>query len=112
MNNSFIATIAFAILAIGAAILANLVVLVFTASQWHVWGVLLGILAAGAAYASQMNFTSAAISFEAWQVSGVAQSLSSDFTAYTRGETVGRWLQFVSLGAVLASLICFRTGMA
>lgn len=112
MNLSFLATIAFAILAIAAAILANLVVLVFTASQWHVWGVLFGIFAAGAAYASQMNFTQAAVSFEAWQVSGIAQSLSPEFTAYTRGETIGRWLQFVSLGAVLASLICFRTGMA
>lgn len=43
MNLSFLATIAFAILVIVGAFLANLVVLVFTNSQWHVSCVLLAI---------------------------------------------------------------------
>lgn len=61
MPLSFLATIIFAVLVIAGSFIANLVVLVFTNSQWHVSGVILAIVAAAASYWAQHNFTAAAL---------------------------------------------------
>ena len=55
MNTSFLATILFALLAIGALFVANLVVLVFTASQWHVSGALLAIASGARRLFARLN---------------------------------------------------------
>lgn len=57
MNLSFLATIAFALLALFCAFLANLLALVFTDSLANVWGVMAAITAMGASYGGQYFFT-------------------------------------------------------
>lgn len=100
MTHSFIATIAFALLALGGLLLANLVVLVFTGSQWHVWGVVAAILAAFVSYWAQHKFTMAALYRDAGlTVAAEAAEMAG-----------GKWqLGAVSCGAV--ALVFFIAGM-
>ena len=112
MNLSFLATILFALLAIGALFVANLVVLVFTTSQWHVSGALLAIASAAASYWAQAKFTMARISREAieqtvHQVNREALALAAD-----KAEGIGTIFQFTAIGLAAGAAACFWIGMA
>ena len=112
MNTSFLATILFAIAAMVGIFLANLVVLVYTASQWHVSGVLLAIAALGASYWAQAKFTMSAISREAieqavHQVNREALALAAD-----KAEGIGTIFQFTAIGLAAGAAACFWIGMA
>ena len=105
METTFIATIAFALLALAGVFLANLAVLLFTASPWHVWGVIAAILAAAFSYWSQHSFTQ---SF-ALIVDHPTAYLTMD--AFQRFEAVGRAFQLLGIVAFTASVVCFWLGM-
>lgn len=109
MNLSFAATIAFAMLVIVGAFLANLVVLVFTASQWHVSGVVLAIVAAAGSYWAQHNFTSAAYALAQHQAAGPV--IRDFFAQYERGQALGLAFQIVAIVCLTASVACFWLGM-
>ena len=108
MNVSFIATIAFAALVIIGAFLANLTVLIFTNSQWHVSGVILSLLAAAASYWAQHHFTQAAYALHELSL---APALTGYATAATNADELGRWFQIGGIAALVASIVCFWLGM-
>lgn len=108
MNLSFLATMAFAILVIVGAFLANLVVLVFTNSQWHVSGVVLSILAAAASYWAQHNFTASAGYAQELLVS---PGLTGLHAAADRDESLGVAFQYVAIACLVASVASFWLGM-
>lgn len=113
MSHSFLATIAFAILVIVGSFLANLVVLVFTSSQWHVSGVVLAIAAAAASYWAQNSFTVAGYSREAihqlpTMTAGAIQAANE---AAVRSESFGNLFQLVAIAFLVASVACFWLGM-
>lgn len=107
IRESFLATIGFGMLAIAGAFVANLAVLIFTASQWHVGGVLLAIAAAGAAYWAQHKFTMAAIYRET--ADGIYASANT--VAAERAELWGTGFQLAALCLVVAAMVCFWLGM-
>lgn len=109
MAQSFLATIAFAILAIVFAFLANLVVLVFTNSQWHVSGVILSILAAAFSYWAQHNFTAA--SYALAEHRQALPVITDAFAQYERAEALGRLFQYPAIGLLVASVVCFWMGL-
>lgn len=108
MKLSFLATIAFAILVIAGAFIANLVVLVFTNSQWHVSGVVLSIMAAAASYWAQHNFTASA---------GYRQELLTSpgltglHAAADRAESLGVGFQYLAIALLVAAVACFWLGV-
>jgi hypothetical protein len=107
IRESFLATIGFGMLAVAGAFVANLAVLIFTASQWHVGGVLLAIAAAGAAYWGQAKFTMAAIyRQDATEATLVAYTAAAD-----KAEMWGTGMQLLALLLVVFSLVCFWLGM-
>ncbi|WGH28237.1 hypothetical protein 10KY502B_gene0037 [Xanthomonas phage 10KY502B] len=108
MNLSFLATIAFAILVIVGAFLANLVVLVFTNSQWHVSGVVLSIMAAAASYWAQHNFTASA---GYTQDVLVNPGLTGLHAAADRAEALGVGFQYLAIGLLVAAVVCFWLGL-
>lgn len=108
MNLSFIATIVFAALTIAGVFLANLVVLVFTSSQWHVSGVLAAIGAAAASYWAQHHFTAATVARHQLLV---MPSLTGYQAAADRAEGYGVIFQLVAIGLLAASAGCFWIGM-
>lgn len=112
MNLSFLATILFALLAIAGAFIANLVVLVFTNSQWHLSGVILAIVAAAFSYWSQHCFTAAGYAREAAE--GATQfsvRFQSAVESMERSEAFGVALQYGALTAIVASVACLWLGM-
>lgn len=109
MNLSFLATILFGLLAIAAAFLANLVVLVFTASQWHVAGVLLAIAAAAASYWAQNQYTVAGYARDTLAAPGAALQAATE--AMNRAEGLGQAFQLLAVVLVVGSLVCFWVGM-
>lgn len=108
MPLSFIATIAFALLVIAGSFIANLVVLVFTNSQWHVSGVIAAIIAAAASYWAQHNFTAAAGYREELLVS---PSLNGLAAAADRAESLGVGFQYLAIALLAGSVACFWLGM-
>ena len=112
MNLSFLATILFALLAIGALFVANLVVLVFTASQWHVSGALLAIASAAASYWAQAKFTMAAIGREAIEQAAHQVNREAMTIAVDKAEAIGTAFQFAAIGLAVAGAACFWIGMA
>lgn len=108
MNMSFLANIAFTILVIVGAFLANLVVLVFTNSQWHVSGVLLAIVAAAASYWAQHNYTAAAI---AEQQLLVTPGLTAYQGIADKAEGFGQVFQLVAIACLVGPAACFWLGM-
>lgn len=99
MNQSFIACILFALLAIGGSLLANLTVLVFTASQWHVTGVVLALIAAGSSYWAQHYYTIGATIHAA------------DAMGLERTEHLGLVFQLIAIACIAGSVACFWLGM-
>ena len=100
MTSSFAATVAFGVLGLFSLLAANLVVLVFTGSRWHVWGCVAAILAAGAAYWAQHLYTSAAISREHGH--GLAAGAAEQW---------GGYCQLAAVIICAAALVCFVLGM-
>lgn len=111
MNQSFIATIMFAALAIAGTFLANLVVLVFTASQWHVSGVVLAIIAAGATYWAQHSFTQAGYYRAEFDLPATADRLQALGESMDRAEAFGVAFQYLAIALIAASVACFWLGM-
>lgn len=117
MAQSFLATIAFAILVIVGSFLANLVVLVFTNSQWHVSGVLLAIAAAAASYWAQHNFTAAEYGrdtlqeMQVTQLTNIAANVQASAEAISRAESFGVLFQYVAIALLVSSLVCFWAGL-
>lgn len=110
MNLSFLATIVFATLVLAGTFLANLVVLVFTNSQWHASGVVLSIMAAAASYWAQSQFTVAGLMRDdnAAAVSIQAMHLASTID---RTEGCGNAFQFVAIALLVGALACFWLGL-
>lgn len=110
MQQSFIATIAFALMVIAGAFLANLIVLVYTSSQWHVSGVLLAGAAAAMAYWGQHQFTaSAGYSIEHAQQG--ASALGDLAMRADSAEFRGMVFQVLGIACTVASYVCFWAGM-
>lgn len=112
MNLSFLATIAFACLALLGALLANLIVLVFTGSQWHVHGVLAAILAAGASYWAQNQYTAGAIAWTDAQTSIHQVNRDALLIAAEKAQGWGSIFRALAFVLLIASLACFWLGMA
>jgi len=115
MPFSFLATIAFAILVIAGSFIANLVVLVFSNSQWHVSGVIAAIVGAAASYWAQHHFTAAEYArdtLRASQVSQIATAANQATTeAISRAESFGVLFQYVAIAFIVASVVCFWMGL-
>lgn len=109
MNLSFAATILYAVLVICGAFVANLVVLIFTNSQWHVSGVVLAIAAAASSYWAQHNFTASAVALAQHQAATVVSA--NYFEAHQRAEALGVGFQYVAIGCLVASVTCFWLGL-
>lgn len=105
MNLSFIATIGFAYLAIFLTFTANLTVLVYTASRWHVAGVALAIVAAGASYWAQNLYTVAGYHREN------DSPLSNLGTAADKCEAWGSAVQVLAVVLIVLSVAGFVKGM-
>lgn len=105
MRESFLASIAFALLALFTVSAANLLAYLFTASPAHKTGAVVGILAMAVSYASQGLFTEAA----GWlahhwhcQTPGYAGPENPDaWRLYERRERAGHLLRIAA--ALLAS---------
>lgn len=108
MPLSFLATILFAVLVICGSFIANLVVLVFTNSQWHVSGVILAVGAAAASYWAQHNFTAAAGYREELADNPGLNALAA---MADRAEGLGVLFQYPAIGFLVASVVCFWLGM-
>lgn len=108
MPLSFLATIAFAILVIAGSFIANLVVLVFTNSQWHMSGVIAAIVAAAASYWAQHNFTAAAGYRDELLASPALTGLAA---AADRAEALGIGFQYVAIALLTGSVACFWLGL-
>lgn len=101
MSASFLATIAFAIVALGMIFLANLVALVFTGSQWHVAGVVCPVLSAAGSYWAQHLYTQAAIA-----------RAEAGFPAVIQAMEVGGYrCQLVAVVVAAAGVVAFFLGM-
>lgn len=112
MNLSFLATIAFALLAIAGAFIANLVVLVFTNSHWHLSGVILAIVAAGLSYWAQHCFTAAGYARDVAEAATQdSVRFQSSVEAMNRSESFGVAFQYGALAALAASVACVWLGM-
>lgn len=113
MPFSFLATIAFALLAIGGIFTANLVVLVFTNSQWHVAGVIAAILAAAASYWAQHQYSVAAISRD--ESLDVVRHSIARLQGYaemaSKAEALGGYFQLAAVVAAVIGAACFWAGM-
>ena len=112
MNLSFLATILFAAMAIAGAFLANLVVLVFTNSHWHGYGVVLAIAAAGASYWAQHNFTNAGYNRDdlaGGQLQAVAAQAANEIMQ--RSEQMGVVFQLAAVAMLVLSVAFFWLGL-
>ena len=109
MGPSFIASIAFALLVLSSAIGCNMVALIYTSSHWHVAGVVAAILATAAAYWSQCQYTSAGW-FRA-EFERLGPSMTGIQASADKAEMMGQVFQFVSMGLVVAALVCFVWGL-
>lgn len=115
MPLSFLATIAFAILVIAGSFIANLVVLVFTNSQWHVSGVILAIAAAAASYWAQHHFTAAEYGRNVVESSQLTQltnvATQATIEALNLAESMGVLFQYVAIALIAGSVACFWLGL-
>lgn len=115
MPFSFLATILFAVLVICGSFIANLVVLVFTNSQWHSSGVITAIVAAAASYWAQHHFTAAEYGrdlVESGQITQLTSAASqATVEAISRAESLGVLFQFVAIAFIVASVACFWLGL-
>lgn len=101
MSASFLAAVAFAVVALGMIFLANLVALVFTGSQWHVAGVVCAALSAATSYWAQHLYTQAAISRAEAGFPAVIQSM----------ELSGYRCQLAAVVVAAAGVVAFVVGM-
>ena len=113
MNLSFLATILFAAMAIAGAFLANLVVLVFTNSHWHGYGVILAIAAAGASYWAQHNFTNAGYHRDDLARTGQLQAVAAQAAneIMQRSEQMGVVFQLAAVVMIVLSVAFFWLGL-
>lgn len=110
MIQSFEAAIGFARLVLIGAFLANLVVLVFTASQWHVSGVLLAIAAGAFAYWGQHQFTASA-GYSLEHAEQGAAALGDLLARANAAEFRGMVCQVIGIACSVSSCVCFWAGM-
>ena len=106
---SFFATIAFALMALFCTFTANVLMLVFTNSRWHLSGVVVSILAIAASYWSQHHYTSAGwfrAEFERLGPSMVGLQASAE-----RAESMGVLFQYVAVAFLVAALVSFVMGL-
>lgn len=108
MPYPFLATIAFALLVLFATFIANLTVLVFTNSMWHITGVVSAILATAASYWSQHHYTSAGW-FRAELSS--APALTAYQAAAEKAESMGVLFQYVAIIFLVIALVAFVMGL-
>lgn len=111
MQLSFLATIAFAILVIAGSFVANLVVLLFTNSQWHSSGVIAAIVAAAASYWAQHHFTAAEYARDQLLGGVTAELAQALHEASERAEAFGILFQYVAIALIAGSVVCFWMGL-
>ncbi len=109
MTASFYASIAFALLVLASITGCNMVALIYTSSHWHIGGVVVAILATAAAYWSQCQYTQAGWFRDEFERLG--PSFSGIQASADKAEMMGQVFQFVSMGLVVAALVCFVWGL-
>lgn len=108
MNQSFLATIAYGMLALTMLFLANLVGCIF-GGKAYVAGVVLSILATGAAYVAQHFHTMTQMWWDQWIGNGVVQNPDA-YQRSQRSHRRGMLAQYVSIAAAVGSGLCFVGG--
>lgn len=114
MNASFLATVAYAMMALAMTFLANLIGYMATGSTAHQLGLVLTITATAAAYLSQSNFTAAAewLSLHTrWTAPNYAGPADPDaYAKHQRHQKSGTLLQMAAIGAAAIASGCFVVG--
>lgn len=108
MNQSFDATIRYAMLALAMLFVANLTAAAHMAGVSCVWGATAAILATGLAYAAQHFHTEAAAWYEQHEKSALLGG--EPFIRYQRAHRKGMGLQLASVAAAALSGLLFLVG--
>ena len=111
MQQSFAATIAFALLAMGMAFLANLAVFVFTATPACAFGVILATGAAGLSYIAQSRFTVAEHHLaQHRKEAGQLVEFPDAYDQYAGAHQLGTMAQWIAVAFTICSLGTFVIG--
>lgn len=113
MNVSFLATIAFGLLALVMVFTANLIGYMLTGSAAHQLGIALAIAATAASYLAQSNFTAAGewLSLHnKWTDPGYEGPSTDAWGKYEARERNGTILQMAAIASGGIAAICFVVG--